>query len=154
MNNERTTNHKFTRMNIKTTKSTLGFLGLLAFTALALLVPFGTHAADLDEDGLDDAVEQMLLDRHRPQYVFEDDERHWPISAERLVRGSRLRWNTHPDRDFEYPWLVDVWKPNWPLTRVLSFAVVQRGPASLRTLTSVPTATSGISTSMTTCEAE
>lgn len=66
-------------------------------------------AADSDLDGLDDSTEQTLLDRHRPILVFENDERHWPISAERFVRGSRLRWNTHPDRAFDYAWLRDVY---------------------------------------------
>lgn len=64
---------------------------------------------DSDGDCLDDALEQTLLDRHRPILVFEDDERHWPISAWTFVRNSRLRWNTHPDGNFEYGWLTDVY---------------------------------------------
>ncbi len=79
----------------------------LTFVSLGLSITL--LAADEDLDGLDDSTEQTLLDRHRPRLVFEDDERHWPISAERFVRGSRLRRNTHPDRNFEYGWLVDVY---------------------------------------------
>ena len=84
-------------------------LALVAISTLAPLSSPKASAADLDEDGLEDGIEQMLIDRHRTQLVFEDDERHWPISASRFVRNSRLRWNTQPDRKFEYGWLVDVY---------------------------------------------
>lgn len=73
---------------------------LLVPLIVAFVLAHPVSGADLDEDGLDDAVEQMLIDRHRPRLIFEDDERHWPISAERFVRSSRLRWNTNPDRTF------------------------------------------------------
>jgi len=82
-------------------------LALAATFFLAAACPL--RSADLDGDGLDDAIEQSLLDRHRPILVFENDERHWPISAETFVRNSRLRWNTHPQRRFEYGWLRDVY---------------------------------------------
>lgn len=52
---------------------------------------------DADFDGLDDALEHQLLQRHRPILAFEDDERHWPISAERFVANSRLLWRGDPD---------------------------------------------------------
>jgi hypothetical protein len=57
---------------------------------LGMAMTASAKAADRDCDGLNDALEQDLLDRHRPILFWEAAEHYWPISAEDFVRGSRL----------------------------------------------------------------
>jgi hypothetical protein len=62
----------------------------IAATALCLAAPLTIRAADLDQDGLDDVVEGMLIDRHSPYLLFDDRERFWPASTVWFVKRSQL----------------------------------------------------------------
>lgn len=59
---------------------------LLAFAAL----PLRAEADDRDGDGLDDATEAMLLERHLPVLALEPDERYSPVSILDFVQRSAL----------------------------------------------------------------
>ena len=67
-------------------------------------------AIDIDEDGLNDVLEQELLDRYRPHYYYNQGERYWPASLTWLVSNSILQWASAA---FNY---VDV-IPNWQLQK-------------------------------------
>ena len=57
---------------------------------LLLNVTRAALAFDLDEDGLDDALERALIDLYRPEYVYDSGESKWPSTARWFVRYSRL----------------------------------------------------------------
>ncbi|MCC6320589.1 MAG: hypothetical protein IT438_04035 [Phycisphaerales bacterium] len=63
---------------------------LLSFTALALGQP--ANPADLDEDGLADALEAQLIQRHRPVLHYNSDESHWPSTVTWFVQRSNLHY--------------------------------------------------------------
>lgn len=51
-------------------------------------------ATDCDEDGLDDALEQSLIDTYRPYYYYDGHQgTWWPSSVDWYVRRCRLLWN-------------------------------------------------------------
>jgi hypothetical protein len=58
-------------------------------------------AADLDEDGLDDALEAMLIDRHRPHLYYESRENDWPSSVLWFVLHSELTVGGDNDRQHD-----------------------------------------------------
>lgn len=64
------------------------------FLLMATLLASVSRADDLDEDGIDDAVEQMLIDMYRPVLHYDPDENVRPASMEWYVRHSELIWQT------------------------------------------------------------
>lgn len=65
-------------------------MGLIAQTATAL-------AADLDLDGLDDAYEQSLINRHTPILHYDSREDTWPQTVTWFVQHSELLLNSNED---------------------------------------------------------
>jgi len=65
------------------------FVRALLFTAFLNLAA-SLPAADLDEDGLDDTLEAMLIDRHRPHLYYDHREDDWPSSVLWFVQHSEL----------------------------------------------------------------
>jgi hypothetical protein len=63
--------------------------------ALLMFVPSLAVAADTDQDGIDDGVENALLARYRPYYLFASDEENWPLPATTYVFNTELK--TKPD---------------------------------------------------------
>lgn len=55
----------------------------------ALPVP-GAYAADVDEDGLSDDLEQFLINTNRPLLKYDSSEQYWPSSVKWKVRHSDL----------------------------------------------------------------
>ncbi len=58
--------------------------------ALCWFAVFCGQAADLDEDGIEDSLEQMLIDRYRPFLKYDGNERFWPSSVTWYLQHSRL----------------------------------------------------------------
>lgn len=54
------------------------------------------NTVDADEDGLDDAIEEQLIDRFRPYYFFDHANDKWPASVLWFVRRSELYYRTTP----------------------------------------------------------
>lgn len=82
---------KKTARLVDSQQALVGRLGtlLLAVVSLCASDSFG---ADLDNDGLDDALEQHLLDKHRPFLLYEAQNAYWPMSISDYVRNSALEW--------------------------------------------------------------
>ena len=57
-------------------------------------------AEDLDEDGVDDALERMLIDRHRPHLYYDRQEDNWPSSVTWYLQHSGLVTTTNVIYDF------------------------------------------------------
>ena len=66
-------------------------LAASVFLAVFASVPV-TRAQDADDDGIDDGVETMLIDRHRPYLFFDSLETLWPTSVEFYIRNCGLLW--------------------------------------------------------------
>lgn len=54
------------------------------------------NTVDADEDGLDDAVEQQLIDRFRPYYFFDHANDKWAASVLWFVSRSELYYRSSP----------------------------------------------------------
>jgi len=61
-----------------------------ALSAVCWAVTPSLPAEDLDEDGLDDEVEAMLIERHRPWLLFDNNEDLWPSSVVWFIQRSEL----------------------------------------------------------------
>lgn len=77
------------------TRSTYaGLKRLFSFATLSVLIlTAGARAQlsnDLDEDGLDDTLEQTLIDRHRPWLLYDSEESFWPSTLTWFVQRSNL----------------------------------------------------------------
>ena len=66
------------------------------FTCVLSLCSLTTagRAADIDEDGIDDALEQTLIDMYRPVLHYDTSETVSPSTVEWFVRHSELIWRT------------------------------------------------------------
>lgn len=67
---------------------------LIAYS-LALSSCIGSlNAADVDEDGIDDELEALLIDMYRPRLHYDSSETVSPVSVEWFIRHSELIWRT------------------------------------------------------------
>lgn len=69
------------------------FAAILAIAG-ALAVAASARADDLDEDGIDDELEQTLIDMYRPVLHYDSDESIRPCSVETYIRHSELVYRT------------------------------------------------------------
>jgi hypothetical protein len=69
-------------------------LGFAVATLVALLRVSSAYAEDVDEDGLDDAMEQALINAHAPRLFYDSGETYWPSSVTWKVRHSELLYDT------------------------------------------------------------
>ncbi len=70
-------------------------LSLVVLLFLLSLPPFaGAQGPDTDGDGIEDAIEQALLDAHAPILYFHPEETYFPVSVEFALDNSVLeRYN-------------------------------------------------------------
>jgi hypothetical protein len=61
----------------------------LAILVLLAMAPV-MRAADLDEDGIEDSLEQMLIDMYRPMLHYDNAEDVAPVSVDWYIRHSEL----------------------------------------------------------------
>lgn len=69
-------------------------LPLIVLTWASCLTLMPVRAADLDEDGIDDDLEQMLINIYRPMLHYDNHETVSPVSVEWYIRHSELIWRT------------------------------------------------------------
>lgn len=73
----------------------------MRLSVIILLAAFSTasrlqicHAEDMDEDGIDDELEQTLIDMYRPMLHYDSSETVSPSTVEWFIRHSELIWRT------------------------------------------------------------
>ncbi len=73
----------------------IGVLGLVVLLFLLFVPPFASaQGPDTDGDGIEDAIEQALLDDHAPILYFHPEEAYFPVAAEFALDNSVLeRYN-------------------------------------------------------------
>ena len=63
---------------------------LLTLILVANCASVPARAVDFDEDGIDDTLEQTLIDQYRPFLRYDGNERFWPSSVTWFVQHSDL----------------------------------------------------------------
>src|SRR5438034_2394784 len=89
------------RGNVTRQESRIRYYSNHLVTSMLLLLPAATlsqhtaFAMDIDEDGLDDAIEQSLINQYRPFLFFDSGEGlsdgYWPASVTWHVQHSELK---------------------------------------------------------------
>ena len=70
-------------------------------TASVCFIALPARAVDVDEDSIDDALEQTLIDMYRPTLFYDSAQSIRPCSVEEFVRNSQLIWRLITPGDFE-----------------------------------------------------
>lgn len=77
---------------MSSTTHALTVLRTAVIALAALCLEADVSADDVDEDGLDDALEQQLINQYRPHMYYDSSEDMWPCSLAWLVQNSKLVW--------------------------------------------------------------